>query len=119
MARISKQLVKEIKEKLIDSLKKEKAFWSYEQESINVDTINDEMLIGYVLRYLDLKEIDLLYSIYSPKKIKSAWCKILVPEGQYLHTLNRFLAWYYFDAKKPDAYLKSLQTRHLNKLSAL
>lgn len=37
-----------------------------------------------------------------------------MPEGEYLYTLNRFFAWYYFKAKRPDAYLKSLQTRHLN-----
>lgn len=68
------------------------------------------------MRYLDLDEIKQLFSIYSFHKIKDAWKRLLVPEGEYLYTLNRFFAWYYFKAKKPDAYLKSLQTRHLNAL---
>lgn len=112
----SKEKAKMIKEQLIVELQKEKAFWSYLPISINPSTINDELLIAYTLRYLDLSEIELLYMIFTPRKIKLAWKKFLIPEGEYLYTLNRFLAWYYFGAKKPDAYIKSLQTRHLNKL---
>lgn len=66
------------------------------------------------MRYFDLYEIKQLFSIYSFKKIKSAWKSLLVTEGDYLYSLNRFFAWYYFKAKNPDAYLKSLHTRHLN-----
>ena len=40
----------------------------------------------------------------------------LIPQEEYLYTLNRFFAWYYFKAKKPDAYIKSMATRHLNKI---
>lgn len=114
--RESKEKAKIIKEQLILELQKEKAFWSYLPISICPSTINDELLIAYTLRYLDLSEIELLYMIFTPRKIKLAWKKFLIPEGEYLYTLNRFLAWYYFGAKKPDAYIKSLQTRHLNKL---
>ena len=68
------------------------------------------------MRYLDLDEIKQLFNIFSFIKIKEAWKKLLVPEGEYLYTLNRFFAWYYFKAKNPDVYLKSLQTRYLNTL---
>jgi len=68
------------------------------------------------MRHLDLPQIGLLFSIFSRKKIKEAWKRLLVPEGDYLYTLNRFFAWYYFDAKRPDAYLKSLTTRHFNQM---
>ncbi len=71
------------------------------------------------MRHLDLPEIRELFSIFSTKKIKEAWKRLLVPEGEYLYTLNRFFAWYYFKAKNPDSYLKSLQTRHLNRLLEL
>ena len=50
-------------------------------------------------------------------KIKNSWVKYLIPEGHYLFTLNRFLAWYYFDIKKPDVYLKSMETRRLNQIT--
>jgi hypothetical protein len=87
----SKDKVNEIKSILLEQLKEENAFWSYDPQSVTLDNISDEQL-------------------------KDAWKKILVPEGEYLYTLNRFFAWYYFKAKNPDAYLKSLQTRHLNAL---
>lgn len=108
--------VQAIKADLLDSLKKEHAFWSYAPESVSINNISDEELIAQTMRHLDMPEIAKLFSIYSKKKIKSAWQRLLVPEGDYLYTLNRFFAWYYFDAKNPDAYLKSLQTRHINRL---
>lgn len=106
--------IKEIKSKLLEQLKEENAFWSYDQKSVSLDSISDEQLIALTMRYLDLDEIKQLFSIFPFKKIKEAWKRCLVPEGDYLYTLNRFFAWYYFKAKNPDAYLKMLQTRHLN-----
>ena len=106
----------ETKSFLLKKLKEENVFWSYNEESIIPDNIHDEQLIALTLRHLDLEEIKHLFTIFSFKKIKDAWKKNLVPEGDYLYTLNRFFAWYYFKAKNPDAYLKSLQTRHLNRL---
>ena len=106
--------VNEIKECLLEQLRQEKAFWSYDTKSVTLDNIQDEELIALTMRYLDLDEIKQLFSIFSYKKIKESWKKLLVPEGEYLYTLNRFFAWYYFKAKNPDAYLKSLETRRLN-----
>jgi hypothetical protein len=108
--------INEIKGCLFEMLKEENAFWSYDQKTVILDNISDDQLIALTLRYLDLDEIKQLFLIYPYKKIKNAWKKILVPEGEYLYTLNRFFAWYYFKAKNPDAYLKSLQTRYLNAL---
>lgn len=110
----SKDKIIEIKDKLLKQLKEENVFWSYTKESVSLDNVGDDQLIALTMRYLDLDEIKQLFCIFSYKKIKDAWKKLLVPEGEYLYTLNRFFAWYYFKAKKPDAYLKSLQTRHLN-----
>lgn len=98
-------------------LKEESAFWSYDPESVTVDSVADEQLIALTLRHLDLPEIKRLFAIYPYKKIKDAWRRILVPEGEYLYTLNRFFAWYYFGAKNPDAYLKSLETRRITALA--
>lgn len=112
----SKDKIKEIKGNLLQQLKEENAFWSYAPESVSLDNVRDDQLIALTMRHLDLDEIKQLFRIYSFKKIKDAWKRLLVPEGEYLYTLNRFFAWYYFKAKNPDAYLKSLQTRHLNAL---
>lgn len=116
MVTSDRQQINAIKSSLLSALKAECAFWSYEQESVRADTVSDDMLIAMTMRYLDLPEIKQLFSIFPYRKIKSAWQRLLVPEGEYLYTLNRFFAWYYFKAKRPDAYLKSLETRHFNRL---
>ena len=74
------------------------------------------MLIEKTLLHLDLEEISQLFLVYPFKKIKQVWLDYLIPQEEYLYTLNRFFAWYYFKAKKPDAYIKSMATRHLNKI---
>ncbi len=114
-----KEKILEVKSMLVDKLKEEHAFWSYDQNSVSLATIDDADLIAMTMRYLDLPEIKQLFAIFSYKKIKDAWKNILVPEGSYLYTLNRFFAWYYFKAKNPDAYLKSLETRHMNRVTGL
>lgn len=57
-----------IRRKLVEALKAENAFWSYQTSSVNEDSISDEILIAYTLRYLDLQEIDLLYKSFLPIK---------------------------------------------------
>jgi len=112
----NKDKINRIKGVLLEQLKEENAFWSYSAESVSLDNVHDDQLIALTMRYLDLDEIKLLFNIFSFKRIKEAWKKLLVPEGEYLYTLNRFFAWYYFKAKNPDAYLKSIQTRHINRM---
>lgn len=104
------------KDILADKLRQEHCFWSFEPNSIK--DIPDDILIEKTLRHLDLPEIDMLFTIYPYKTIKQVWMEQLVPQGDYLYTLNRFLAWYYFKAKNPDAYIKSMATRQFNKLYA-
>ncbi len=103
-----------IKQKLLAKLKQEHCFWSYNEDSIT--EIPDDILIEKTLLHLDLEEINQLFSIYPFEKIKRVWLDCLVPQEEYLYTLNRFLAWYYFKAKKPDAYIKSMATRRLNRM---
>lgn len=111
---INKMSAAKIKEHLSKELLKEHAFWSYEPSSLQ--DIPDEILIEKVLVHLDLQDIDLLFSTYPFEKIKKVWREQMVPQGDYYHTLNRFLAWWYFHIKNPDAYLKAMNTRKLNQL---
>jgi hypothetical protein len=105
-----------IKELLLNKLKQEHCFWSYDAESIQ--NIPDNILIEKTLRHLDLEEINQLFQIYPFKKVKQVWLDYLVPQAEYLYTLNRFIAWYYFKMKRPDTYIKAMSTRHFNKLHA-
>ncbi len=101
-----------IRKELFQKLLEEKAFWSYDMD--NVEKINDRMLIVKTLVHLDLQEIDKLFEVFSFELIKKIWREELAISGEYYHTLNRFLAWWYFKIKEPDKYLKSVETRHLN-----
>lgn len=105
-----------VKLELLSKLKQERCFWSYNEESIK--DVSDELLIEKTLLHLDLAEIDMLFQIYSYDTVKQVWLERLVPQEEYLYSLNRFFAWYYFKAKRPDAYVKSMATRHFNKMFA-
>jgi hypothetical protein len=104
-----------LKSELLAKLKQEHCFWSYNIDSIK--DISDEMLIEKTLLYLDIEEINQLFTIFPYNKIKKVWLEYLVPQEDYLYTLNRFFAWYYFKAKAPDKYIKSMATRHFNKVT--
>ena len=106
----------EIKSRLIDDLKAENRFWSYNQASIQ--DVDDDVLIEMVLLYLDINQIDLLFKIYPYHKIKKAWLERLVTQGDYYFTLNKFLAWYYFHAKRPGMYVRAMATRQLNRMAS-
>jgi hypothetical protein len=99
---------------LIEKLKEENRFWSYASGFKDSD-VPDEILIEKTLVYLDLDEIKVLFELYGKQKVKRVWLERLVPQGEYLYTLNRFFAWYYFRVKKPDMYIKSMETRILNR----
>ena len=99
---------------LIEKLKEENRFWSYAPGFADSD-VPDDILIEKTLIYLDLDEIKVLFELYGKQKVKRVWLERLVPQGDYLYTLNRFFAWFYFRVKKPDMYVKSMETRILNR----
>ena len=102
----------EIRYGLLEKLKDENCFWSYDPASW--DRATDEQLIEKTLVYLDLPEIEQLFALYGHKMVKRVWLHNMVPQGEYLYALNRFFAWYYFHAKNPDQYLKTQETRYWN-----
>ena len=75
----------------------------------------DDMLIELVMLYLDIDEINMLFNIFSYKKMKRAWIENIVAQGERYYNLNYFFAWYYFHAKRPRSYVKAMATRQLNK----
>lgn len=104
----------DLREELIEKLKADICFWSYDKDSIK--DIPDDVLIEETLIHLDIPEIRQLFTLFPKKKIKRVWLKRLVPQGQYLYALNRMYAIFLFDIKKPDTYLKAMETRYLNSL---
>ncbi len=103
-----------IKNNLLAKLKQEHCLWSYAEDTVS--NISDDILIEKTLLHLDLEDIDQLFKIYSFHKVKRVWLDHLIPQEEYLYTLNRFFAWYYFKVKKPDRYIKSMITRYYNNI---
>lgn len=105
------------KQAILDKLMEENAFWSYDMESET--SLPDDILIAESLIHLDIPDINKIIELYGKRKVKQVWLNHLVKQGDYYRELNRLLSWLYFDIKKPDAYLKSMLTRHYNKLASI
>lgn len=104
-----------IKSYLEEKLHQDHAFWSFDKTSCK--DLPDRELIKYVLINLDLDDINRLFDIYPKKQIKQIWLEELVPQGDFLKSMNLCFALIYFDVKKPMQYLKSMETRHFNKIA--
>lgn len=109
--------VMSVREYIADKLIAAGGFWSYDKKSVRKN-MSDEQLIEATLEKLDLDDIDLLFSIFPKNKIKTVWRERMVIQNDYYYSLNRFFAWYYFGIRRPDRYLKAMNTRHLSKLTA-
>jgi hypothetical protein len=103
-----------IKRYLNNRLISENVFWSFDKSSC--ENISDWNLIKYVLIHLDLEDINKLFEIFSKKKIKKVWLEELVPQGDFYINMNFCFALLYFGIKKPKQYLKTMETKHLQKL---
>ena len=101
------------KEILSKKLIERKSFWSIK---INQE-IPDDILIEKTLIYLDIEDINKLFTLYPRKRIKQVWRNRIVTQGDYYHSLNKLLAWMYFDVKNPDKYIKTTISKHIKQLA--
>lgn len=102
-----------LRSQLVDKLKKEHCFWSYDNAS--VQDVPDDVLIELVMLYLDVDDISLLFKMFPYKRVKKAWLENVVAQGERFQNLNYFFAWYYFKARQPKRYVRSMMTRQLHK----
>lgn len=100
------------KEILRQKLIERNSFWSVKVPQ----EISDDILIEKTLIYLDLEDINRLFTLFPLKKIKQTWRDRIVIQGEYYHSLNKLLAWMYFDVKNPDRYIKTIITKHIKQL---
>lgn len=98
------------KKLLLSKLKKENIFWQYDKPDLK--WLSDEAIIENTIIYLDVDEIDLLFSIYDRDLIKDVWIKKIVPIDR-LYSLNKLIAYVYFGIKKPDKFINKI---HENKI---
>ena len=98
---------------LIKKLIERNSFWS---GKIQQDTpVPDDILIEKTLIYLDIDDINKLFDLFPYRKIKQVWRNRIVIQGDYYRSLNKLLAWLYFDIKNPDKYIKTVVSQHVNK----
>jgi len=107
----------EIKEKLYRKLLTVNAFWSFDMS--NQKSIPDTVVITKTIVHLDIDEINLLFKVFPKNTIKKIWREELVIQGNYYKDINRLMAWMYFDIKKPDQYIKTIITKHYQKIKSL
>jgi len=69
--------------------------------------LNIESIIEKTLVYLDVDEIKVLFELYGKQMVKHVWLERLVPQGDYLFTLNRFLRGSISASKKPTCTSKA------------
>jgi hypothetical protein len=100
-----------LNKKLID----QHVYWSFDMS--NFTQIPDDILIEKTLLYLDIVDINRLFTLFPYKKIKQVWRNRLVIQGDYYRRLNKLLAWMYFDIKNPDQYINRTIQQHLHKFS--
>ena len=109
-------MVKSVNKKLFfKHLQKENAFWSNDPASVSLENMNDDLFIEKVMLYLDIDDINRLFSIYPKSTIKKVWQTRLCPLDPYYNGLNRLFAYMYFDIKNPDRYIKTQCTKHIKK----
>lgn len=102
------------KDILINKLIEQNRFWSY--NIVQDDYFPDDLIIEKTLIYLDIDDLNNLFSVYSKRKIKQVWLERLVLQGDYYRKLNRLLAWMYFDVKNPDKYINKILNKHIREL---
>lgn len=104
----------EIKRQLFDKLLSANAFWSY--DNVNIKQLSDELLIELVFVHLDMDDIAKLFELYPKAYVKKIWQENMAISGDYLFDLNVMIAIYYFNIKKPEAFLRQQERKHLKKL---
>lgn len=105
-----------MRDELFRKLKENNCLWSYDVSKM--EDISDDALIEHVMLYLDIPDIDKLFLLFAYKKVKRVWLDRVAPLGERFRVYNVLYAWYYFGAKRPEAYIKSIETRYMNRIMA-
>ena len=106
-----------VRQQLFRKLKRANCLWSYDVSKMH--SISDEALIEHVMLYLDIDDINKLFALFGYKKVKRVWLDRVAPQGAMFRSYNILYAWYYFGAKRPEAYVKSIETRHINRIMSV
>lgn len=102
-----------IKTELIRKLRRENAFWYSNTSNMEV---SDKELIEKVLMYLDIGDINTLFTIFPKKMIKDIWKELIIPQSTAYHKVNILYAFLYFDISDPERYIRDAIRKRRNSL---
>lgn len=109
-----KRFKDEVRASLVDAIRHSVALWSYADKDTAI--LSDEDVIENTFLHLDMHEIDKLFVLYPRKKVMDVWKERLALRGDNLRDLNIMIAMYYFGIRRPEEYLKRLESRYINKM---
>lgn len=107
--------------KLFEKMKANNFFWSYSKE-ISAADIRPEILVETVLKYGDVRDIELIFEFYGRDYILDVWSKRILFDSRF-RKLNFYLAKVFFEVdpeqikkERPDDdrgnKLRMLASRH-------
>lgn len=82
------------KEQLFEKLKAKGLFWSY-SPGICYDESKDDLLMETTLKYAELDDIKVLFTLYGQQRVRQLWEKQLRNDSRF-KKLNYFLARVFF-----------------------
>ncbi len=86
----------ELKISIFNNLLNTNAFWSFDKKKLALNEISDDMLIENTLIHGDVKEIVMLFDLFTKDTIVEVWKNKLLFEDRY-NKLNYYLAKIFFD----------------------
>jgi putative transposase len=82
------------KEQLFEKLKEKGLFWSY-SPGICYDESKDDLLMEITLKYAELNDIKVLFTLYGQQRVRQLW-EMQVRNDSRFKKLNYFLARVFF-----------------------
>lgn len=107
----------ESKQKLFGRIKAKGLFWSYAPD-ITYDSSKDNLLCETVLKYADMDDIRILFTLYPEPDLKAAWEKYVKPDGRFKR-LNYMLARVFFHLDVEANDFENLHHERLAKFQLL
>jgi len=99
------------KKKLLKSLERTNAFWSFNKNNLDAATIKDSLLIEYTFIHGDVGDIKSLFYLYPRQQLNTVWQQKLIPDKR-LQKLNHYLGVCFFHI--PDIKNHILNNRRTN-----
>ncbi len=82
------------KRQLIDKIKNTGLLWPYDMASLN-DTLPDDVLLEYIMKYGDISDIDFAMKVYNKAILEDVWERLIKYDIRFIK-LSVFLARMFF-----------------------